>query len=57
LQLQGELAKNGGLKVYNNAFDAMIKTWKNEGVRGMQRGLTVAVRTAMLNYKFSFLPD
>ncbi|OAX36212.1 mitochondrial carrier [Rhizopogon vinicolor AM-OR11-026] len=42
LQLQGELAKNGGLKVYNNAFDAMIKTWKNEGFRGMQRGLAVA---------------
>jgi hypothetical protein len=43
LQLQGELVKGGGIKVYNNAFDAMIKTWRNEGIRGMQRGLGVAV--------------
>ncbi|KAG1771108.1 mitochondrial carrier domain-containing protein [Suillus placidus] len=42
LQLQGELVKGGGLKVYNNAFDAMIKTWRNEGIRGLQRGLGVA---------------
>lgn len=39
LQLQGELAKSGTQKVYKNAFDVLGKTYKNEGVRGMQRGL------------------
>ncbi|KAF8808112.1 mitochondrial carrier [Phlegmacium glaucopus] len=39
LQLQGELAKEGGKKVYKNALDVFAKTWKNEGIRGMQRGL------------------
>ncbi|KAG6817923.1 hypothetical protein H0H87_012391 [Tephrocybe sp. NHM501043] len=39
LQLQGELAKGGGVKVYNNAFDVLRKTYANEGLRGMQRGL------------------
>ncbi|KAF8466508.1 oxaloacetate carrier [Gautieria morchelliformis] len=42
LQLQGELAKGGGKKVYNSAIDAFVKTWKNEGLRGVQRGLTPA---------------
>lgn len=44
MQLQGELAKGGGQKVYNNAFDVIAKTWRNEGVRGLQRGLSTAVR-------------
>ncbi|KAF7436466.1 Mitochondrial oxaloacetate carrier protein [Pleurotus ostreatus] len=39
LQLQGELAKNGGERVYKHAADVFSKTWKNEGIRGMQRGL------------------
>ncbi|KAK0465532.1 mitochondrial carrier domain-containing protein [Desarmillaria tabescens] len=39
LQLQGELAKGGEKKVYNSALDVFSKTWKNEGIRGMQRGL------------------
>ncbi|PCH34320.1 mitochondrial carrier [Wolfiporia cocos MD-104 SS10] len=39
LQLQGELAKDGGVKVYHNTFDAVAKTFRNEGIRGMQRGL------------------
>ncbi|KAF8899066.1 mitochondrial carrier domain-containing protein [Infundibulicybe gibba] len=39
LQLQGELAKSGGTKVYKNALDVFAKTWRNEGLRGMQRGL------------------
>ncbi|KAF8167366.1 mitochondrial carrier domain-containing protein [Crassisporium funariophilum] len=42
LQLQGELAKNGGTKVYKNALDVFSKTWKNEGLRGLQRGLPPA---------------
>jgi hypothetical protein len=43
LQLQGELAKGGGVKVYNNALDLLAKTWRNEGLRGLQRGLGPAV--------------
>ncbi|KAF5323380.1 hypothetical protein D9611_005597 [Ephemerocybe angulata] len=39
LQLQGELAKNGGVRVYTNSLDVFKKTLKNEGVRGLQRGL------------------
>ncbi|CAE6378083.1 unnamed protein product [Rhizoctonia solani] len=39
LQLQGELQAKGGPKVYKNVFDVFIKTWKNERVRGIQRGL------------------
>ncbi|KAJ7040312.1 mitochondrial carrier domain-containing protein [Mycena alexandri] len=39
LQLQGELAKSGTQKVYKNALDVLSKTYKNEGIRGMQRGL------------------
>ncbi|KAF4612220.1 hypothetical protein D9613_004237 [Agrocybe pediades] len=42
LQLQGELAKDGGTKVYNNAIDVLRKTWKHEGIRGVQRGLPPA---------------
>ncbi|KAG7099663.1 hypothetical protein E1B28_001488 [Marasmius oreades] len=42
LQLQGELAKGGAPKVYNHALDALAKTWKNEGLRGVQRGLGAA---------------
>ena len=43
LQLQGELTKAGGPKVYKNVFDVLAKTWKNEGIRGLQRGLGTAV--------------
>ncbi|KAI1793119.1 mitochondrial carrier [Ganoderma leucocontextum] len=39
MQLQGELAKKGAAKVYNNALDVIAKTWRNEGIRGVQRGL------------------
>ncbi|KAF8560093.1 mitochondrial carrier [Imleria badia] len=42
LQLQGELAKSGGEKVYKNAIDVFAKTWRNEGFRGLQRGLGTA---------------
>ena len=43
MQLQGELAKRGAAKVYNNALDVIAKTWRNEGIRGVQRGLGPAV--------------
>ncbi|KAJ3812379.1 mitochondrial carrier [Lentinula lateritia] len=39
LQLQGELAKEGAIRVYQHAPDAFVKTWKNEGIKGLQRGL------------------
>ncbi|PSR71055.1 hypothetical protein PHLCEN_2v13024 [Hermanssonia centrifuga] len=44
MQLQGELAKDGGVRVYKNVVDVLAKTWKNEGLRGLQRGLGPAVR-------------
>lgn len=42
MQLQGELAKEGAQKVYKNAIDCLAKTWRNEGIRGLQRGLNTA---------------
>lgn len=48
LQLDGELQSrasasgSGGTpykRVYNNAFDAIRKTWAHEGLPGIQRGL------------------
>lgn len=51
MQLQGELAKHGGVKVYRNVFDVFGKTWRNEGIRGIQRGLPPAVS----DFFFSFL--
>ena len=54
MQLQGELAKNGGVKVYKNAGDVMLKTWRNEGLRGMQRGLGAAVSSSFLLLLLTF---
>lgn len=48
LQLQGELVKGGGEKVYGSVFDVFTKTWRNEGIRGIQRGLPPAVRVGHL---------
>ncbi len=44
LQLQGELVKAdaNAPRVYNNVMDVFRKTWKNEGIRGLQRGLLPA---------------
>jgi len=42
LQLQGELTKGGGIKIYNNVVDVFVKTWKHEGIKGIQRGLPPA---------------
>jgi solute carrier family 25 protein 34/35 len=39
----GELAKVGGKKLYKNVLDVLAKTWRNEGIRGLQRGLGPAV--------------
>ncbi|KAI6153861.1 mitochondrial carrier [Pisolithus tinctorius] len=43
MQLQGELAKGGGERVYKHALDVLSKTWRNEGIRGLQRGLGPAM--------------
>jgi len=45
LQLQGELQRTSPNtpKVYNGLTDVFVKTWKNEGIRGLQRGLGPAV--------------
>ena len=47
LQLQGELQKadSNAPKVYKNVLDVFQKTWRNEGIKGLQRGLFPAVRT------------
>ena len=45
MQLQGELAKKGTERVYKNSLDVIAKTWRNEGIRGIQRGLGPAVST------------
>ncbi|RXK41945.1 solute carrier family 25, member 34/35 [Tremella mesenterica] len=44
LQLQGELqrADSNAPRVYKNVFDVFVKTWKHEGIRGLQRGLVPA---------------
>lgn len=45
MQLQGELQKanSNAPKVYKNALDVIAKTWRHEGVKGLQRGLFPAV--------------
>uniref|UniRef100_A0A6B2LJI7 Uncharacterized protein n=1 Tax=Arcella intermedia TaxID=1963864 RepID=A0A6B2LJI7_9EUKA len=43
LQLQGELQKQGFyVKSYNGMFHGMYMIWKNEGIRGIQKGLFLA---------------
>lgn len=46
LQLQGELQRTSPdtPRVYKGLTDVFVKTWKNEGIRGLQRGLGPAVR-------------
>ncbi|EIM92891.1 oxaloacetate carrier [Stereum hirsutum FP-91666 SS1] len=48
MQLQGELVKGGGKKVYQNVFDCFGKTWKHEGIKGIQRGLPPAYAYQLL---------
>ena len=36
-------------KVYRNVFDVFAKTWRSEGIRGLQRGLIPAVRPSTRN--------
>lgn len=45
LQLQGELqrASPNAPRVYNGLTDVFVKTWRHEGIRGLQRGLMPAV--------------
>lgn len=55
LQLQGELAKEG-IKVYNNVGEVFTKTYKNEGIRGLQRGLgtSYVYQTALNGCRLGF---
>jgi hypothetical protein len=58
LQLQGELMKTSDApKVYANVFDVFKKTWRNEGIRGLQRGLVPAVRNTRLCYVYGCYLD
>jgi solute carrier family 25 protein 34/35 len=49
MQLQGELVADLSKRVYKNAPDVLMKTWKNEGLSGLQRGLGAAVSLRMLS--------
>ena len=42
LQMQNELQR-ATAKVYNGPIDCIAKTWRREGIRGVQRGLGVAM--------------
>ncbi|ODV90049.1 hypothetical protein CANCADRAFT_1780 [Tortispora caseinolytica NRRL Y-17796] len=42
MQLQGELSGTNAKKVYTGLFQALRVIYKNEGIRGWQRGLTAA---------------
>lgn len=42
MQLQGE-ASSGGRKAFSSVFDCMVKTGQNEGIRGLQKGLTASI--------------
>jgi solute carrier family 25 protein 34/35 len=50
MQLQGELAKGGSQKIYKGPLDVFAKTWRNEGIRGLQRGLGAAVRLPLASW-------
>ncbi len=44
IQLQGELmAKGEGSRAYNGTLDAIVKTIKYDGVKGLQKGLGLGV--------------
>eukprot|EP01084_Bolivina_argentea_P133613 235817_1 len=44
IQLQGELmAKGEGSRAYNGTWDAIVKTIKHDGVRGLQKGLGTGI--------------
>mmetsp|Transcript_3710 Transcript_3710/g.5395 ORF Transcript_3710/g.5395 Transcript_3710/m.5395 type:complete len:102 (+) Transcript_3710:505-810(+) len=42
LQMQNELSRDKP-RVYGSVFDVLQKTWKREGIRGVQRGLTISI--------------
>ena len=43
MQLQGELSKNSNVKkIYKNPFQALSLIYKNEGIKGIQKGLVCA---------------
>jgi hypothetical protein len=48
--------RNGYRKVYSNTFDAIGKTFRAEGVRGIQRGLTAAYAYSVCPTLPAYLP-
>lgn len=42
MQLQGELSKTKGPRIYKNPLQALGLIYKNEGIRGIQKGLVCA---------------
>ncbi|KAL6933679.1 probable Mitochondrial oxaloacetate transport protein [Hanseniaspora guilliermondii] len=42
MQLQGELSGKTGQKIYTNPFQALKVIFQNEGIRGLQKGLSCA---------------
>jgi hypothetical protein len=34
--------------VYKNTPDVLVKTWRNEGIRGVQKGLVLSVRSIFI---------
>lgn len=40
---QGELAQRGGARAYNNALHCLYKVFKDEGIRGIQKGLGAGI--------------
>lgn len=42
MQLQGELSKTKGPKIYKNPIQALLLIYKNEGIKGIQKGLVCA---------------
>ncbi len=54
IQLQGELmAKGEGSRAYNGTLDAIVKTIKYDGVRGLQKGLGPGIAYQVRGIYFS----
>ena len=45
------MKSGSGERVYKNVFEVFVKTWRNEGLRGVQRGLGPAVRRPPLHFR------
>lgn len=48
MQMQGELKARGARLVYRNSAHAFVKICRDEGLRGIQRGLTAGIAYQVL---------